>query len=217
MSIRYLFNTGGKYVGFISNQNVFTPMCKWIGFLPEANVVYDLDGIYIGEISPDDRIIRNKTTKYPRLNRPMRPMRPLKRLRMPKLPYPYEDVFDDRYSNLKADPLIKKYSYLLGTNIFASDENNTFLGNISNNRFEQNSILNRYGTYGSRYSNTSIFNQYCLFGGEYSQFSPFNQYSNTPPKISQRNQFVAWLTVNKFLSGNIIDANEFFSWLSSLN
>ncbi len=67
-------------------------------------------------------------------------------------------------------------------------------------RFDQNSILNTYGTYGSKYSNTSIFNQYCLFGGKYSQFSPFNQYTNTPPRIFREKQCISWLTVNKYCS-----------------
>ena len=222
MSIRYIFNTSGNYVAFVYGQHIFTPDSEWIGFIPEANIVFNTDGTYMGEISPDDRVIKNKNARYTRLSRPMRPMkpmrpmRPLKRLRMSRLPHPYEDVFEDTSAS-PPKATIKDFSYLFGSEIIACDPQNTFLGSITNSRFDQNSIINIYSPYGSKYSQTCIFNQYCPFGGQYGQYSPLNQYSQNPPKIIKNGQFVAWLSINQYLSGKRVDAKEFFKWLSSLN
>jgi len=59
----------------------------------------------------------------------------------------------------------------------------TFLGNLRERRFDQDSIFNQYGPFGSKYSQTSIFNHYGPYGSEYSSLNPFNKYSSTPPMI----------------------------------
>ena len=40
MSVRYIFNTSGNYVAFISGDNLFNPDCDWIGFIKNGNEVY---------------------------------------------------------------------------------------------------------------------------------------------------------------------------------
>lgn len=77
--------------------------------------------------------------------------------------------------------------------------NGTFLGKLTNNVYDANSIFNEYGQYGSEYSALSIFNEYGQYGGEYSALSPFNEYANTPPKIFLDNKLVGYLTKNQFL------------------
>ena len=42
--MRYLFNTRGKYVGFVSGRNIFLPDSRFVGFIPRANEVYAADG-----------------------------------------------------------------------------------------------------------------------------------------------------------------------------
>jgi len=79
----------------------------------------------------------------------------------------------------------------------------TFLGKLNPNEYDSESIFNEYGNFGSEYSPTSIFNQYGSYGGEYSSLSPFNEYSSTPPKIVVNGQFIAYLTVNEYLSPRI--------------
>jgi hypothetical protein len=47
-----------------------------------------------------------------------------------------------------------------------------YLGNLTNNPYDPNSISNPYGQYGSPYSDKSIHNQYGKYGSPYSPLSP---------------------------------------------
>lgn len=42
---------------------------------------------------------------------------------------------------------------------FLKAQDGQYLGKITTNRYDNDSILNKYGPFGSRYSNTSIFNK----------------------------------------------------------
>lgn len=44
----------------------------------------------------------------------------------------------------------------------------TYLGEMNNNQYDQNSINNPYGNYGSKYSPNSINNPYSKYGNKYS-------------------------------------------------
>ena len=101
-------------------------------------------------------------------------------------------------------------NYLEGAILIAND--NQFLGKISKNQFDSDSINNKYGTYGSEYSSYSIFNKYGTYGSEYSSLSPFNKYTSTPPKIYKENIFIAYLTVNTFMFPRV-DTNLLVAWL----
>jgi hypothetical protein len=57
----------------------------------------------------------------------------------------------------------------------------TYLGNLSTNRFDPNSISNPYGRYGSPYSPYSINNLYGRYGSQYSPDSPNNPYAIGSP------------------------------------
>jgi len=223
MSVRYIFNTSGEYVAFFQKDYLFTPDCTYIGFIRKGNEVYSKDGSFVGYLTDDDRIVRN-TTEAIRFRifppfaplRPLQPLRPLKRLRMPKLPYPYADVFENGYPDfLSSSEFVdsNKFKHLIGAKIIAND--GQFLGIISSDKYDSNSISNKYGNYGNKYSSTSIFNQYGNYGGKYSSLSPFNKYTSTPPKIMVNDQFIAYLTVNKYL-GQTIDTNEFINWLLAI-
>jgi hypothetical protein len=59
----------------------------------------------------------------------------------------------------------------------------TYLGNLSSNRFDPNSVNNPHGRYGSRYSSDSINNPYGKYGSRYSPYSPNNPYATSPPRI----------------------------------
>lgn len=90
-------------------------------------------------------------------------------------------------------------------------EDGAFLGKLNPNEYDQDSVFNEYGSYGSEYSPTSIFNKYGSYGGEYSNLSPFNEYTSNPPKIIVNGQFVAYLTVNEYLSPRI-DPRQIKQW-----
>ncbi|HQS01905.1 MAG: hypothetical protein B7Y07_00810 [Halothiobacillus sp. 24-54-40] len=96
-------------------------------------------------------------------------------------------------------------SVVSGAVIIAQDDENTFLGKITN-AYDSKSIFNDYGTHGSEYSSNSIWNQYGTFGSEYSSYSPFNKYTSTPPMIIKNKKIIGYLSANKSL-GSAISPN----------
>lgn len=52
----------------------------------------------------------------------------------------------------------------------------TYLGNVTTNPYDPNSINNPYGRYGSEYSRDSIHNQFGVYGSPYSSQSPNSMY-----------------------------------------
>jgi hypothetical protein len=90
---------------------------------------------------------------------------------------------------------------LEGKSIIAGD--GKFIGKITKNKYDSQSIINEYGTYGSKYSSLSIMNEYSQYGSKYSTYSVFNNYSINPPKIMNGKYFVSYLTVNKSMTQRI--------------
>lgn len=90
-------------------------------------------------------------------------------------------------------------SIIAGGKIVASD--GAFLGSLTN-KYNSQSVLNPYGTYGSKYSSLSIWNNYGEYGSPYATKSAFNRYTTTPPRIILRDgQTWVWLTVNQYIGG----------------
>lgn len=58
-----------------------------------------------------------------------------------------------------------------------------YLGTLSSNPFDPNSVSNPYGKYGSPYSPDSINNPYGKYGSPYSPLSATNPYATRAPKI----------------------------------
>lgn len=75
-----------------------------------------------------------------------------------------------------------------------------FLGYINVSPDNPKSFLNDYGIYGSKYSATSIWNPYSQYGSKYSHLSAFNSDTTQPPMIYIGQVFIAYLTMNKYLS-----------------
>lgn len=87
-----------------------------------------------------------------------------------------------------------------------------FLGKLSLNIYDIESIMNPYGIYGSIYSATSVHNQYSIYGSPYSSLSPFNPYTSTPPIVYLRGIVVGVLSVNSHLYQNI-NPNRIEEWM----
>jgi hypothetical protein len=87
-----------------------------------------------------------------------------------------------------------------GAIIINSDDE--YLGKIAN-KFDSDSIFNKYGSFGSKYGSDSIWNKYGTNGSEYSVDSAFNRFSSDPPKIIKDRQIIGYLTVNKQVRGGI--------------
>ncbi len=94
---------------------------------------------------------------------------------------------------------------------FIQASDGTFLGSLRPNKYDEDSIFNVYGPYGSRYSQTCIFNRYSEYGGRYSSLSPFNPNTSTPPQVIHGGKALYYLTVNNSLKPRI-DPNEIIEW-----
>jgi len=96
------------------------------------------------------------------------------------------------------------YCSYVGMYIFAQDQNIQYLGLITSNQFNTESIINDFGDYGSQFSSTSIRNQFSTYGSQFSSYSAYNEFTSTPPIIysysSSTGKFtaVAYLTKNTF-------------------
>jgi len=102
MSYRYLFTTSGRYVAFMYGDCLFTPQSQYLGFIRNGNEFHNKSGQFVGYVTDDDRVVRNRQElpRLPVLRRlpPLQPLPPLPPLpRLPKLPlpWPYEDVFEN--------------------------------------------------------------------------------------------------------------------------
>jgi hypothetical protein len=60
-------------------------------------------------------------------------------------------------------------------------ETGKFLGNLSSNQYDPDSVSNPYGQYGSKYSPDSVNNPYGEYGSKYSPKSVNNPYAVGSP------------------------------------
>ena len=67
--------------------------------------------------------------------------------------------------------------------ILVDRQTGKYLGTLSSNPYDPDSVSNPYGQYGSEYSSDSINNPYGQYGSEYSNDSPNNPYATNPPVI----------------------------------
>ncbi|MFB7817378.1 stalk domain-containing protein [Paenibacillus chitinolyticus] len=96
-----------------------------------------------------------------------------------------------------------------------SNDGKVYLGKITSNQYDPDSVLNQYGTYGSELSATSIFNKLGTYGGQFSQESAFNTYATKPPVIKDsKNNIVGYLTVNPYIQG-AISPSQIGEWLKN--
>lgn len=87
--------------------------------------------------------------------------------------------------------------------LFSDEADPVFLGILTTDKYDSNSISNTYGDYGSKYSQYSIFNTYGDYGSKYSQYSAFNDLATHPPLICDVNgNILGRLTTNTiFIDG----------------
>jgi hypothetical protein len=83
--------------------------------------------------------------------------------------------------------------------IFGGPDHKTYLGCLTCSKYENDSILNRYGQHGSPYSGESIWNRYGEFGSRYSTYGACNPYATDPPVIVDSNgTYYGRLTLNLY-------------------
>ena len=96
---------------------------------------------------------------------------------------------------------------------FLEASDGEFLGKLCLNEFDSESIMNRWGQYGSQFSATSINNEFSVYGSPYSALSPNNPFSTTPPKIYLRGHLWGMLTINGCIFGEKIRPEELTRWM----
>ncbi len=128
---------------------------------------------------------------------------------MAKLPSPYEDLF---LTSIVEPPTGRGFEELEGAKLIAAD--NTYLGTVSRNYFDADSLANSFGAYGSQFNPNSVFNEFGHYGSQFSQLSPTNQFSQTPPRLVVGSKVIAYLTANEFLSPRV-DPQALFAWIRS--
>ena len=75
-----------------------------------------------------------------------------------------------------------------------------FLGVVSTNPFDFDSLANSFGTFGNRFSSLSIWNEFGTYGSPFSSLSPWNAFTSTPPILIENGMAIGYLTVNAFLA-----------------
>jgi hypothetical protein len=101
--------------------------------------------------------------------------------------------------------------------LFAADNDLTYLGKLTTDATDPDSVFNIYGPYGNKYSATCIFNEYGRYGGAYSSYSPFNEYTSSPPYIicisnsTGRVLGINRLTVNSFIPDSLDPTNMYIN------
>lgn len=100
---------------------------------------------------------------------------------------------------------------------FLVADDGQFLGKLSLNQFDTESISNQFGSYGNQFSSTSIKNQFSQYGSQFSSLSPYNQFSGTPPIIYLKGQKYGHLTKNRFVPGKIVNPEQLEDWLRKNN
>lgn len=92
-------------------------------------------------------------------------------------------------------------TYSQTLHIYGGQNHDQYLGCLNCNDYDNNSIWNEYGTYGSNYNSMSIWNAYGTYGGEYNNNSPWNPYGTNPPVVVDKNgDFYGYFTVNESTS-----------------
>jgi hypothetical protein len=86
------------------------------------------------------------------------------------------------YGNRFSDTSVSNPHAQNAPKIIAQD--GTYLGRLSANRHDPESVSNPHGKYGNPYSPTSIHNPFSPYGNKFSPLSPHNPYSTQAPKLS---------------------------------
>lgn len=83
--------------------------------------------------------------------------------------------------------------------LFGGKNHDKFLGCLNCNKYDNSSIWNKYGKFGSKYDSDSIWNKYGTYGSKYNNESPWNKYSTESPVIVDHSgKYYGKFTTNKY-------------------
>lgn len=99
--------------------------------------------------------------------------------------------------------------------VFGGPNHRTYLGCLSCNQYDTQSVFNSHGTFGSAYSTESIFNRYGDYGSPYSSYSACSAYASDPPVIvDEQGRYYGRLTVGARSDGP--PTAELRAWLAAV-
>ncbi len=82
--------------------------------------------------------------------------------------------------------------------LFGGEDHKVYLGCLSCSEFASDSLLNKFGNFGSSFSALSIYNDFGIYGSSFSATSPCNDFATDPPVIVDNNGgFYGYLTMNE--------------------
>lgn len=87
-------------------------------------------------------------------------------------------------------------SYKVENGLILIAQDGEFLGKLITDKYDDESIFNKYGDYGSKYSDTSIWNKYSEYGSNYGTYSAFNKRSPSPPIIFDGEDAIGYISVD---------------------
>ena len=95
--------------------------------------------------------------------------------------------------------LLLSLSAIANAEIRLYTDSGEFAGCMECSKYSDESICNKYGTYGSRYNNESIWNKYGL-GSKYDSDSPFNRYGSGLKMVTPSGSYLGQFSMSA--SGN---------------
>lgn len=81
--------------------------------------------------------------------------------------------------------LVFTSSFALGQKvmIYGGEKHDVYLGCLTCTQFNDESIWNEDGVYGTKFNNISIWSEFSEYGNEFSYLSPWNEVATAPPII----------------------------------
>lgn len=89
--------------------------------------------------------------------------------------------------------------------LYTNDGKEEYLGCLSCDAKEVNSIWSTYGTYGNIYSQKSIWNKYGIYGDQTSRYSPWNIHADNPPIVKKDGVVYGYFSMNKHFVGKRVE------------
>jgi hypothetical protein len=82
--------------------------------------------------------------------------------------------------------------------LFDAETSTRFAGCLNCGRYDDGSVCNKYGDFGSKYADMSIWNKYGNVGSKYEDDSPWNKYGEGLIVVDNAGNFYGQFTMNHY-------------------
>jgi len=80
--------------------------------------------------------------------------------------------------------------------LFDGEKGRTFAGCLNCNRFDDASVCNKFGDYGSKFADKSIWNQFGEFGSKFETNSPWNRHGEGLRVVDAQGNYYGRFTIS---------------------